>query len=90
MQHRLVANKRRFGITYQSHQSKKKHVGVCNYRGTRVGILLGLFDPRRWGPIGCPETSVTTNLLRVTSQNSDDLIFRIVHCWVKWETQRKL
>jgi len=27
------------------------------------------------GPIGCPETSVTTNLLRVTAQKREDLIY---------------
>jgi hypothetical protein len=28
------------------------------------------------GPVGCPETSVTTNLRWVTSQKSEDLIYR--------------
>lgn len=38
-----------------------------------------LFDPTRWDPIGCPETSITTNLRWVKSQKSEYLIL-----WCRW------
>ena len=33
------------------------------------------------GPVGCPETSVTTNLRCVTSQKSEDHIYTAKEAW---------
>jgi hypothetical protein len=35
--------------------------------------------PLKMGPIGCPETSVTINLRRVTSQKGEYLIYTAAH-----------
>jgi len=37
--------------------------------------------PLNMGPIGCPETSVTTNVSRITSQKSEYLIYAVAEAW---------
>jgi len=37
--------------------------------------------PLKMGPIGCTETSVTTNLRCVTSQKSEDIIYTAAEAW---------
>jgi hypothetical protein len=56
----------------------RPRVIVTGVSGQTVGPnLKGLFhDPLKMGPIGCPETSVTTILGCETSQKTDDLIYR--------------
>jgi len=36
-------------------------------------------------PLGCPETSVSTNVLYLTSQNGEELLQKVVLCRTKAE-----
>ena len=56
-------------------------LSLCLYFA--VTILRSSFEvPLKMERIGCPETSVTTNLLCVTFQKSGDLIsYLVCYCW---------
>jgi hypothetical protein len=58
-QRRLVVIYRRFGTTYRSHFQASSW--TC--------------WPLKVGPVGCLETSVTTDIRCVTCQESEDLIY---------------
>ena len=47
------------------------------------------YRPHIKGPIGCPETMVNTNILRVTSQKSED-IMGVVHSYECYVSARLL
>jgi uncharacterized protein YhbP (UPF0306 family) len=48
-----------------------------------AGRLLAL----EMGAIGCPETSVTTNIYYITSQKSNDLIYVAAETWRHFRCQ---
>jgi hypothetical protein len=67
--------------------TQSRLVGSYQRFGTPVGShLQGMLDPRSWEPIGCPETSVTTNIRRVTSQKNENLMCMLI--LYSWRTVR--